>query len=92
MAEHSDENNFEPQEPAGREVVPEAGPALETPAPHSMYLKLIDAMRKAVAIAMAVFGVGFVICANLDPGHGTDFGPRERAVWHWFRELASTLA
>ena len=61
-------------------MVPEAGPALETPATHSMYLKLIDAMRKAVAIAMAVFGLGFVICANLDPGHGTDFGPRTRLV------------
>lgn len=61
-------------------MVPKTGLALETSAPHSAYLKLIDAARKAVAVAMAVCGAGFVICANLDPGHGTDFGPRTRLL------------
>jgi hypothetical protein len=79
MAEHPGAKNFEPQGSVGHEVVPEAGPSLDMPESQSAYLKFIDNARKAVAIAMGVFGAGFVICANLDPGDGTDFGPRTRS-------------
>jgi hypothetical protein len=82
MAEHSDKNNFGPQEPAGCEVVPEAGPALETPAPHSTYLKLIDTARKTVAVAMAVCGVGLVICVNREDYLRLTLR-RESGIWTW---------
>jgi hypothetical protein len=69
---------------------PEAGPASESPAPHSAYLKFIDNARKAVAIAMAVFGASCVVCSNLDPNQGID-----RASWTaslGFCSLIGTLA
>jgi hypothetical protein len=39
--------------------------ASETPEPHSAYLKFIANARKGVAITMAVFGAGFVVCVNV---------------------------
>ena len=45
-----------------------------------MYEKNINRVRIAVPIIMAVCGAGFVISRNLDPGHGTDFGPQTRAL------------
>jgi len=82
MAEHSGENNFEPQKPAGREAESKARAALKTPTPHGAYLKLINSTRKAVAIAMAVCGVGLVICINRDDYLRLTLR-RESGIWAW---------
>lgn len=66
MAAHSGENNVEPQEPAGREAVPETGLVLVAAAAHGTYMRRIDTARKAVAVAMAIFAVGVVVCVNRD--------------------------
>jgi hypothetical protein len=82
MTERSDENSFEAQEPAGHEAVPKIGLTLETPVPHVAYLKLIDSAKKAVAIAMAVCGVGLVICVNRDDYLRLTLR-RESGIWAW---------
>jgi hypothetical protein len=46
----------------------------------SVYETFINTVRIVVAIVMAISGAIFVICANIDPGVGTDFGPRTRAI------------
>ncbi len=50
------------------EATPSLGWPDDAAQTHGTYLKLVQIARKAVAIAMAVFGAGLVICTNLDPG------------------------
>jgi hypothetical protein len=59
-----------------------AAEELETPAPHAAYLKLIDNARKVVAIAMAVCGIGLVVCVNRDDFLRLTLR-RESEVWAW---------
>jgi hypothetical protein len=82
MAEHVDEGDIESPEPVGREVLREGGLALKTPIPNVAYLKLVDNVRKAVAIAMAVFGAGYVVCANRNELEFTR-ETRESGIWAW---------
>jgi hypothetical protein len=51
---------------------------------HAAYLRRIDRLRKAVAVAMLVCGVGFVLCTNLDNHHRITL--RELpGLWTWGR-------
>ena len=82
MADHPDQQGFKPQGPAGRDVVPTAGPVPETCAPHAAYLRTVDCARKAVAIAMVIFGVGFGICVRRDD-YLTGTSRQEPGIWAW---------
>lgn len=64
MAERPDQQRIEPEGLAGHEATPNAGPVPETCAPPAAYARLVNRVRIAVAIAMAVLGAGAVLCAN----------------------------
>jgi hypothetical protein len=77
-----DESINKLQVTAGLEGVPNAEPALESPNPNSLYLKIINNARKAVAIAMIVCGVGFIICFNRND-YLTETLRRGPGIWAW---------
>jgi hypothetical protein len=60
----------------------DAGPASGTPEPHGAYVRFIDNARKAVAIAMAVCGAGFVLCVNRDDFLRATLR-RDSGIWGW---------
>lgn len=63
MAEQSDERHIEPQSPVARDAALDAAATPEATLSNAGYLRFIDNVRRAVAIAMAVCGAGVVICA-----------------------------
>jgi hypothetical protein len=85
MTERPDQQGSESQGPAGREVVLDAGSLPENGAPHAAYVNLVHRIRKAVVIAMAVFGVGFVICTRREHYLTYILGEREAGIWTWGR-------
>ena len=77
MDDHPSDNMAEPDRPAKPGTGLRDDPSAQTAGPHAAYLKLIDKIRKIVAIGMVVFGVGFAVCvrrndylrgAGLEPG------------------------
>ena len=82
MAEHADEKSFEPQEPVGPETAPDASPPSEVSESHAAYLKIINNAKKVVAIAIVIFGAGFIICVNRDD-YLTETLRREPGIWAW---------
>jgi hypothetical protein len=64
MAEDSEKNDVEPQQPAAHSAAMEPGLASQAAQAHERYLRWIDRARKAVAVAMVICAVGFVVCAR----------------------------
>ena len=58
------------------------GAPLATPKSYATYLKIIDNVKKVVAIAMAICGVGFVICARRDDYLRLTLR-QEAGIWRW---------
>lgn len=80
MADQPDPPGCEPQAPPAPDAVLLADPVPKPCTPQAEYLKAIDRARKAVAITMAVFGLGFGIC-SIRHEHLMQAAWREPGIW-----------
>jgi hypothetical protein len=82
MAEHADETRVERQGPLPYEAAIQVVPPPATPESNAAYLKVIDNARKAVAVALAVFGAGIVICSRHNVYVVEELKTTE-GIWTW---------
>ena len=84
MAELFREGDFEPQIPAAHKAASDAAMTPRLRQWQVAYVKFIDAARKADAVAMAIFGIGYGICANRTD-YLTETLRQEPGIWLWGR-------
>ncbi len=82
MSEPPDEKYFEPEKPVGSDTEPESSQGLSIQKPNNVYLKIVNKVRIAVAIAAAFCGMAFVICYNRYD-YLTETPRRESGLWGW---------
>lgn len=85
MAEHPDQQASEPLELAGCEVTSSADRVPETGVPHAAYVRVVHRARKAVVLALVVFGTAFTICVRREHYLTDILGEREAVIWAWGR-------